>query len=38
MTNFDGYVADKLKNPEFRAEYDGDLYVYIQSRHTYKFT
>jgi len=22
MTNFDEYVADKLKNPEFRAEYD----------------
>ena len=22
MTNFDEYVTDKLKNPEFRAEYD----------------
>ena len=22
MTNFDEYVADRLKDPEFRAEYD----------------
>jgi len=22
MTNYDKYVADKLKNPEFKAEYD----------------